>query len=72
MSFATSHSVPLGQRINVEQKNKKNMKKTYMTPAVEVIRIETQGMIALSGLGKEYTSTDVSYSRGGDDWDDED
>lgn len=50
----------------------KTMKKTYMTPAVEVIRIETQGMIALSGLGNEYTSTDVSYSRGSDDWDDDD
>ena len=48
------------------------MKKTYMTPAVEVIRIETQGMIALSGPGDAYNSSDVSYSRGGDDWDDED
>ena len=46
------------------------MKKTYMTPAVEVIRIQTQGMIALSGPGDAYNSNDVSYSRGGDDWDD--
>ncbi len=27
------------------------MKKTYMTPAVAVIRIETQHMIAVSGPG---------------------
>lgn len=53
-------------------KKDKTMKKTYMTPAVEVIRIETQGMIALSGPGDAYNSNDVSYSRGGDDdWDED-
>ena len=56
--------------IRVELKKNKTMKKIYMKPTVEVIRIETQGMIALSGPGDAYNSNDVSYSRGGDDWDD--
>ena len=50
------------------------MKKTYMTPAVEVIRIQTQGMIAASGPGLGGSTDNVNdlLSRDCDDWDDED
>ena len=37
------------------------MKKTYMTPLLEVVKIETQGMLALSGgLDTTGTITDSS------------
>jgi len=37
------------------------MKKTYMTPQLEVVKIETQGMLALSGgLDTTGTITDSS------------
>ena len=46
------------------------MKKTYMTPALEVIRIQTQGMIATSGpsLGGTTDNVDDLLSRESDDW----
>ena len=35
------------------------MKKTYIIPALQVVKIETQGMLALSGgLDKEQNITD--------------
>ena len=34
------------------------MKKTYMTPLLEVVKIETQGMLALSG-GLDTTDTTI-------------
>ena len=37
------------------------MKKIYMTPQLEVVKIETQGMLALSGgLDTDTTITDPS------------
>ena len=44
------------------------MKKIYMTPEMEVIKIQSAQLLAGSGVnngdavGDEYTSTDVSYS----------
>jgi hypothetical protein len=38
------------------------MKKTYQNPTLEVVRVETQQMLALS-KGDEYNSSDVTYSR---------
>jgi hypothetical protein len=35
------------------------MKKTYMTPLLEVVKIETQGMLALSG-GLDTTDTTIT------------
>ena len=37
------------------------MKKTYMTPQLEVVKIETQGMLALSG-GLDTTGTPITDS----------
>ena len=37
------------------------MKKTYMTPLLEVVKIETQGMLALSG-GLDTTDTTITDS----------
>ena len=37
------------------------MKKTYMTPLLEVVKIETQGMLALSG-GLDTTGTPITDS----------
>jgi hypothetical protein len=75
MSFATPHSVPLGQRINVEQKNKKNMKKTYITPSMETVKIATQQMLAGSNPSVSIGSGSVDAggveSRGWDDWDED-
>ena len=49
------------------------MKKTYINPVINVVAIHTTGMLAQSGggvttsstVGKDYTSGDVSYGRGG-------
>ena len=38
------------------------MKKTYQNPTLEVVRVETQQMLALS-KGDEFNSGDVTYSR---------
>ena len=38
------------------------MKKTYQNPTLEVVRVETQQMLALS-KGDAYNSSDVTYSR---------
>ena len=37
------------------------MKKIYMTPQLEVVKIETQGMLALSG-GLDTTGTPITDS----------
>ena len=54
------------------------MKKTYINPALEVVKIQTAGMLAVSGgvgngstVGNSYNSDDVSYGRDYD-FDDED
>ena len=46
------------------------MKKTYIIPTLEVVRVETQQMLALSGgvsngsgVGNSFNDGDVSYSR---------
>ena len=56
----------------------KNMKKTYQNPTLEVVKIQTAGMLAVSGgvgngstVGNSYNSDDVSYGRDYD-FDDED
>ena len=49
------------------------MKKTYTTPSMETIKISSPNLMSVSnggGLGNNYNSSDVSYSRGEDDWDD--
>lgn len=38
------------------------MKKIYVKPAAQAIKVQTQQMIALS-TGDEYNSSDVTYSR---------
>lgn len=45
------------------------MKKKYMKPAVEVIRIQTQGMIALSGPAPTLSgdNADINYDGDYDD-----
>lgn len=52
--------------------------KRYIEPAIEIVNIETQQLMAGSGglttgskPGNEYTPGDVNYSRGSS-WDDED
>ena len=54
------------------------MKKTYINPSMLVVRLGMTLPLAGSGvqktLGDEYTSTDVSYTKGTNDvnvWDDE-
>ena len=54
------------------------MKKTYINPSIMVVNLGMTRPIATSGLqstlGDEYTSTDVSYTKGIGDvnvWDDE-
>ena len=54
------------------------MKKTYQNPALEVVNIQTAGMMAVSGgvgtgstVGNSYNKDDVSYGRE-QDFDDED
>ena len=46
----------------VSNKKKRNMKKIYVKPTAQAIKVQTQQMIALS-TGDEYTPTDVTYSR---------
>ena len=41
--------------INVELKNRTIMKKTYITPSMETIKIELQHMIAVSSTGINLT-----------------
>ena len=56
-----------------------NMKKTYINPTMEVVKIQINQMLAASpgvetsdGLGNGYNSSDVTYSRDFDfDEDDE-
>ena len=45
------------------------MKKTYFIPAMEIVKIQTTGMLATSGgvtsgspLGDEYTPSDESFA----------
>ena len=58
------------------QRQVKTMKKTYITPSMETIKIASPNLMSVSngsGLGDSYNSSDVSYSRGSDDdwdWDD--
>ena len=41
------------------------MKKIYSKPVMNVVTINAeQQFLTLSGLGQEYTSTDVSYVKG--------
>ena len=49
------------------------MKKTYITPSMETVKIASTNLMALgSGLGNSYNSSDVSYSRDSDeDWDED-
>ena len=50
------------------------MKKTYQTPATDIVRIETQPMLQDSmnvHSDKTITSSDAILSRGGSAWDDE-
>ena len=55
----------------------KRMKKTYLNPTTDIIRVETQQMIAQSQLGVYSNDTEgISdngqvLSRGGSSWDDE-
>ena len=60
-------------------KTKTTMKKTYINPSMEIVKINaTSQLLSGSGIetggtpGEEYTSTDVSYSRGFDFDDEED
>lgn len=49
------------------------MKKIYMVPTTQVVKIETVQMIAESvGVGKSYKSGDAVLSRGSSGWDDDD
>ena len=52
------------------------MKKTYMTPDIQVVKVESQLMTPASQMGvsdKTVNSTNATLlGRGGSDWDDED
>ncbi len=49
-----------------------NMKKTYSKPETRLTIVSVQAhLLGLSSVGNEYKSTDVTYSRGGSDWDDD-
>ena len=50
------------------------MKKTYITPKMEIVKIATQQMLAGSGLGISGSTSNTGdlLSRDCDDWDDED
>ena len=41
------------------------MKKTYINPNIEIIKIATQQMIAGSGSDRSITSTDAGKGEGG-------
>ena len=48
------------------------MKKTYNVPTLEVVKIETQQMIAESiAVNGSYNGSATIESRGGSDWDDD-
>ena len=48
------------------------MKKTYITPSMETVKIATQQMLAGSKVGLSNSTPTEWGSRGSDDWDDED
>ena len=49
------------------------MKKIYNSPVMNVVKIETQKMLAASGDQQLYSGNATEWgSRGSDDWDDED
>ena len=52
------------------------MKSTYMTPEIQVVKVESQLMTPASQMGvsdKTVNSTNATLlGRGGSDWDDED
>ena len=50
------------------------MKKTYIAPETQVMKVELQHMIANSPLPIKGTTSNASdlLGRGGSDWDDED
>ena len=50
------------------------MKKTYINPKMEIVKIATQQMLAGSGLGISGSTNNTGdlLSRDCDDWDDED
>ena len=60
--------------IRVKLKKKKIMKKTYINPVMNVVKIETQKMLATSGeVGLKSGNASEWGSRGSDDdwdWDD--
>ena len=48
------------------------MKKTYIAPVCDVVMLNAADIISTSNtLGRSYNSNDVSYSRGGDGWDED-
>jgi hypothetical protein len=47
------------------------MKKTYITPAMETVKITIPNLLTLSSTGDEYNSNDVSYSRSSGGWDED-
>ena len=48
------------------------MKKTYINPVMNVVKIETQKMLAASGDQKLYSGNATEWgSRGSDDWDED-
>ena len=62
--------------IRVKTKKTNNMKKTYIIPTLNVVRIETQHILSGSTQSVEFGSGTKAGSeacgRGSDDWDDED
>ena len=59
--------------IRVLLKKNKTMKKIYNSPVMNVVKIETQKMLAASGDQQLYSGNATEWgSRGSDDWDDED
>lgn len=55
------------------------MKKTYIVPTCEFVKLNAADIIATSGgvgdggtLGQGFSETDITYGRDGDFWDDED
>ena len=61
-------------RVKQKKKGNKTMKKTYMNPTTDIVRVETQQMIAQSlGVNSSETIKDTNkiLSRQGGAWDDD-
>lgn len=54
---------------HITHTHKETMKKTYITPAVEVVSYSSENMMALSTFEEKANNGEVLSNRNGIDWD---